>query len=84
MRRKLFSIGLRVADGALDDSFYDLLASEATAAELHRIAKGEVPVSHWFKLGARLLPVDDGAMLLSWSGSMFEYLMPSLVMYTAQ
>jgi cyclic beta-1,2-glucan synthetase len=81
-RRKLFSIGYRVADGTLDDSFYDLLASEARLLSFIAIAKGEVPVSHWFKLGRPLLPVDDGAMLLSWSGSMFEYLMPSLVMYT--
>ncbi len=81
-RRKLFSIGYRVADGALDESFYDLLASEARLTSFIAIAKGEVPVSHWFKLGRPLLPVGDGAMLLSWSGSMFEYLMPSLVMYT--
>jgi cyclic beta-1,2-glucan synthetase len=81
-RRKLFSIGYRVADGALDESFYDLLASEARLTSFISIAKGEVPVVHWFKLGRPLLAVDDGAMLLSWSGSMFEYLMPSLVMYT--
>jgi cyclic beta-1,2-glucan synthetase len=81
-RRKLFSIGYRVADGALDESFYDLLASEARLTSFIAIAKGEVPVSNWFKLGRPLLPVGDGAMLLSWSGSMFEYLMPSLVMYT--
>jgi len=81
-RRKLFSIGYRVAEGALDESFYDLLASEARLTSFLSIAKGEVPVSHWFKLGRPLRPVDDGAMLLSWSGSMFEYLMPSLVMYT--
>jgi cyclic beta-1,2-glucan synthetase len=81
-RRKLFSIGYRASDGTLDESFYDLLASEARLLSFIAIAKGEVPVSHWFKLGRPLLPVDDGAMLLSWSGSMFEYLMPSLVMYT--
>jgi cyclic beta-1,2-glucan synthetase len=80
--RKLFSIGYRVADDALDESYYDLLASEARLTSFIAIAKGDVPAPHWFRLGRRLTPVGDGAALLSWSGSMFEYLMPSLVMYT--
>lgn len=80
--RRLFSIGLRVADGALDQSYYDLLASEARLTSFLAIAKGDVPATHWFRLGRALAPVADGAVLLSWSGSMFEYLMPSLVMYT--
>jgi cyclic beta-1,2-glucan synthetase len=78
--RKLFSIGYRVADGSLDPNCYDLLASEARLASFVAIAKGEVPPSHWFRLGRALTPVDRGSALISWSGSMFEYLMPALVM----
>ena len=61
-------------------SCYDLLASEARLASFVAIAKGDVPVRHWFRLGRALTPVDRGSALISWSGSMFEYLMPSLVM----
>ena len=78
--RKLFSIGYRVADGSLDPNCYDLLASEARLASFIAIAKGEVPSSHWFHLGRALTPVGRGSALISWSGSMFEYLMPALVM----
>ena len=78
--RKLFSIGYRVADGSLDPNCYDLLASEARLASFIAIAKGEAPPSHWFHLGRALTPVDRGSALISWSGSMFEYLMPALVM----
>jgi cyclic beta-1,2-glucan synthetase len=78
--RQLLSIGYRVDDGTLDPSCYDLLASEARLASFVAIAKGDVPVKHWFRLGRSLTPVDRGSALLSWSGSMFEYLMPSLVM----
>ncbi len=78
--RELLSIGYRVDDGTLDPSCYDLLASEARLASFIAIAKGDVPARHWFRLGRRLSPVDGGAALASWSGSMFEYLMPSLVM----
>ncbi|HEY8154025.1 MAG TPA: glucoamylase family protein [Myxococcota bacterium] len=78
--RQLLSIGYRVADGELDPSCYDLLASEARLASFVAIAKGDVPVRHWFRLGRSLTPVDHGSALISWSGSMFEYLMPSLVM----
>ncbi|HVA93419.1 MAG TPA: glucoamylase family protein [Candidatus Dormibacteraeota bacterium] len=78
--RKLFSIGYRVADGTLDSNCYDLLASEARLTSFIAIAKGEVPASHWFHLGRALTPVDRGSALISWSGSMFEYLMPALVM----
>ncbi len=78
--RKLLSIGYRVPEGALDPSCYDLLASEARLASFMAIAKGDVPVRHWFHLGRAVTPVAHGAALISWSGSMFEYLMPSLVM----
>src|SRR5215831_4527793 len=80
--RKLFSIGYRVTDNALDPSCYDLLASEARLTSFIAIAKGDVPSSHWFHLGRALTPVDRGSALVSWSGSMFEYLMPELVMRT--
>jgi cyclic beta-1,2-glucan glucanotransferase len=78
--RKLLSIGYRVADGNLDPSCYDLLASEARLASFVAIAKGDVPPRHWFRLGRAVTPIGRGAALVSWSGSMFEYLMPSLVM----
>ncbi len=78
--RQLLSIGYRVTDGSLDPNCYDLLASEARLASFVAIAKGEVPAPHWFRLGRAMTPVDRGSALISWSGSMFEYLMPSLVM----
>ena len=78
--RKLFSIGYRTRDGTLDPSYYDLLASEARLTSFLAIAKGDVPADHWFRLGRSLTPVGRGSALVSWSGSMFEYLMPSLVM----
>ncbi|MFL5775698.1 MAG: GH36-type glycosyl hydrolase domain-containing protein [Chloroflexota bacterium] len=79
--RQLFSIGFRVRDGTLDPSYYDLLASEARLASFLAIAKGDVPPEHWFRLGRPLTPVGRGSALISWSGSMFEYLMPALVMH---
>ena len=78
--RKLFSIGYRGTDGTLDPNCYDLLASEARLTSFIAIAKGDVPSSHWFRLGRPLTPVGRGSALISWSGSMFEYLMPALVM----
>ena len=78
--RKLLSIGYRVAEGTLDPSCYDLLASEARLASFVAIAKGDVPARHWFRLGRAVTPIGRGVALLSWSGSIFEYLMPSLVM----
>ena len=80
--RNLFSIGFNVADGCLDTSYYDMLASEARLTSFIAIAKGDAPTSHWFCLNRTLTPVDGRTALISWSGSMFEYLMPSLVMYT--
>ncbi len=78
--RQLLSIGYRVNKGALDRNCYDLLASEARLASFFAIAKGDVPAKHWFRLGRAATPVGHGSALISWSGSMFEYLMPSLVM----
>ncbi|HLE13092.1 MAG: hypothetical protein A2504_12405 [Bdellovibrionales bacterium RIFOXYD12_FULL_39_22] len=80
--KKLFSIGYRMSDGLLDDSYYDLLASEARLLSFVAIAKGDISSKHWFRLGRALTRVERGAALISWSGSIFEYLMPSLVMNT--
>lgn len=77
---KLLSIGYVVSTGTMDTGCYDLLASEARLASFVAMAKGDAPTSHWFRLGRLLTPVRGGAALVSWSGSMFEYLMPSLVM----
>ena len=78
--RKLLSIGYRVMEGGLDPSCYDMLGSEARLASFVAIANGDLPGRHWFRLGRAVTPIDRGAALVSWSGSMFEYLMPSLVM----
>ena len=83
-RRRIFSIGYRLADaegpGRLDASFYDLLASEARLASFVAIAKGDVPQHHWFHLGRLVTNINGRATLMSWGGTMFEYLMPLLVM----
>ena len=79
-RRRLLHIGYRVAEQQLDTSFYDLFASESRLASLWAIAKGDVPVNHWAALGRPFYAVWADAGLRSWSGSMFEYLMPSLVL----
>ena len=78
--RLLLSVGFVVRSGALDESRYDLLASEARLASFIAIAKGDLPARHWFRLGHAVTPIRGGAALLSWSGSMFEYLMPALIM----
>ncbi|HEX5426473.1 MAG TPA: glucoamylase family protein [Candidatus Acidoferrales bacterium] len=80
--RKLFSIGYRPKEGILDLSCYDLLASEARLTSFVAIAKGDVDASHWFRLGRSFTPIGRGSALISWSGSMFEYLMPTLVMHS--
>ena len=79
-KRHLFHIGLRVNDHTLDASYYDLLASESRLASFVAIAKGDVPQRHWMALGRAFLSSGVTPGLKSWSGSMFEYLMPSLVM----
>ena len=79
-RRKLFAIGYDDRSGRLDGSRYDLLASEARLASFVAVAKGDVPTEHWFRLGRALSVAEQGTALVSWSGSMFEYLMPLLVM----
>jgi cyclic beta-1,2-glucan synthetase len=79
--RQLLSIGYRLEDQMLDTNAYDLLASEARLASFLAIAKGDVPTRHWFRLGRTLTPLGRIPALQSWSGSMFEYLMPSLIMH---
>ena len=60
-------------------SYYDLLASEARQASYIAIAKGEVDAKHWFKQGRRFTMIGDYRGLVSWTGTMFEYLMPLLI-----
>lgn len=76
--RRLFSIGYNVTDHRMDTSYYDLLASEARLASLVAIAKGDVPIEHWWALGRPYGVYKGNALLLSWGGTMFEYLMPPL------
>ena len=78
--RKLFPIGYNVTTSRVDNSYYDLLASEARLASFVAIAKGDIPEEHWFRMGRPLTTVDSGRALISWTGTMFEYLMPLLVM----
>jgi cyclic beta-1,2-glucan synthetase len=76
----LFSIGFNVSTGQRDGSSYDLLASESRLGSFVAVARGDVPQLHWFRLGRALTRAPKGRALLSWSGTMFEYLMPLLVM----
>ncbi len=78
--RHLLSIGYNVAERRRDASFYDLLASEARLATFVAIAQGHLPQESWFSLGRLLTTAAGEPVLLSWSGSMFEYLMPLVVM----
>jgi cyclic beta-1,2-glucan synthetase len=78
--RSLFYIGYNVSSGKIDQHHYDLLASEARIASLFAIAKGDVPLEHWFHLGRPVKRAGRSMLLISWNGSMFEYLMPRLLM----
>ncbi len=78
--RSLFTIGYQPGAPSTDGSHYDLLASEARLASYLAVAKGEAPPDHWFRLGRTLTRAAGETALVSWSGSMFEYLMPLLVM----
>jgi hypothetical protein len=79
-RKKALSVGYDVAAGRLDPSSYNLLASEARIASFVAIAKGDIPQEAWFRLGRAHTLFRGDAVLLSWSGTMFEYLMPLLWM----
>ena len=78
-QRQVFYIGYNASTEKLDGGYYDLLASEARIASLIAIAKGDVPQSHWLHLGRPITQVYGQQVLLSWSGTMFEYLMPNLL-----
>ena len=80
--RHLLSVGYNVDERRKDTSYYDLLASEARFTSFVAIAQGQIPQESWFSLGRLLTSVGGDPVLLSWSGSMFEYLMPLLVMPT--
>jgi cyclic beta-1,2-glucan synthetase len=83
-KRGVFATGYRLPDGDspghLDASHYDMLASEARLASFLAIARGQVPQEHWFRLSRALVNVEGCTTLMSWSGSMFEYLMPLLLL----
>lgn len=78
--KKVLTIGYRPTENARDNSFYDLLASEARLASFIAVASGAVEQEHWFRLGRGLVGANGNRSLVSWSGTMFEYLMPLLVM----
>ena len=78
--RELFSIGYNVEENSLGNSYYDLLASESRIASFVAIAKNDVPSAHYFKLSRAMTNAFHTHSLVSWSGTMFEYLMPSLIM----
>ena len=76
--RRLFSIGHNVSTNQLDSSFYDLLASESRLGSYVAIARGDVPIEHWLALNRPYSSHGQHRVLLSWTGTMFEYLMPLL------
>ncbi len=76
--RKLFAIGYNVSAGKMDNAYYDLLASEARFGGYVAIARGDVPMEHWFTMGRPHALIGRHRVLLSWTGTMFEYLMPQI------
>jgi len=78
--RKLLSIGYSLEGRHRDPGYYDLIASESRLTSFLGVAQGHLPQEHWFLLGRQLTPGLETPSLLSWSGSMFEYLMPLLIM----
>ncbi|KRQ87879.1 N,N'-diacetylchitobiose phosphorylase [Caloramator mitchellensis] len=81
-KRDLFSIGFNVEENKLTNSYYDLLASESRLASYLAVARREVPSTHWFKLGRSLVKINGYRSLVSWTGTMFEYFMPPIIMKT--
>lgn len=79
-QREVLRLGYHVDREELDTNHYDLLASEARTASIVAIAKEDVPQEHWLHLGRPFARIDGSSVLLSWNGSMFEYLMPGLLM----
>jgi len=84
LQRQVFHIGYNLDQEKLDDNFYDLLASEARLASYVAITKGDVPQSHWLHLARPITKINGTPALLSWAGTMFEYLMPHLMMENNQ
>jgi cyclic beta-1,2-glucan synthetase len=80
--RRLFSIGYNVSDGCLDGAYYDLLASEARFGSFVAIARGDIPVEHWFSMSRPYNAIGRRRVLLSWTGTMFEYLMPLIFQHS--
>jgi cellobiose phosphorylase len=78
--RHLQTVGYNVEERRRDSSYYDLLASEARLSSFVAIAQDQIPQESWFALGRLLTTIDGEPILLSWSGSMFEYLMPLIIM----
>ncbi|MBI4672344.1 MAG: hypothetical protein HY741_11865 [Chloroflexi bacterium] len=78
--RNIFAVGFNLTHNSLDTSYYDLLASEARLTSYLLIARGKIPGRHWFQLHRPLAHVHGKAVLLSWGGTMFEYLMPPLLL----
>ena len=79
-RRKVLSVGFDVEAGRITPSYYDLLASESRIATFVAIAKGDIPQEAWFHLGRAHTQFAGERILFSWTGTMFEYLMPALWM----
>lgn len=77
-KRAQFHIGYDLGTGKLSSSWYDMLASEARLTSFTAISLGQIPVKHWFRLGRLVSDTDGGRSLMSWSGTMFEYLMPCI------
>jgi cyclic beta-1,2-glucan synthetase len=80
-QRHLFAVGYNLSLGRLDNAHYDLLASEACLTSFLSVARGQAPRRHWFQLGRPLTRAAGGIVLLSWGGTMFEYLMPRLLLW---
>lgn len=78
--RNIFSVGYNATSNQRDDSFFDLLASEARLTSFLTIARGEIPKKHWYRMSRPLTRVEGRAALLSWGGTMFEFLMPPLLL----
>jgi len=81
-QRRLFAVGFNVSEGRLDSAYYDLLASEARLGSFVAIARGDVPVEHWLSMSRPYTSIGRRRALLSWTGTMFEYLMPLLLQRT--
>ena len=81
-QRRVFHLGYNLDTGQLDHNFYDLLASEARITSMVAIAKGDVPEAHWLHMNRPVTQVEGMHVLLSWSATMFEYLMPPLFLHS--